>query len=94
MTVRDILVETKNPEWLDKTLNALGAALVGGGTPGGFVRIRGAYVARCFSDASFIASAIEHQGYGKVVGEYPGVYNQEAMEKAFDKFVMGKSKDA
>ena len=91
--VQDILVETSNPELLDKTLNALGAALVGGGMPGGFIQIDGVYLVRCFGDAGFIEFAIENQGYGKVIKAYPGTYDQEAMEKAFVELIEGKSKD-
>ena len=37
--VRDLLVKTENPEYLDQTLQHFGAAVVGGGMPGGFVRV-------------------------------------------------------
>jgi len=73
--VRDILVETSRPETLDQTMQQFGAVVVGGGTPGGFVRVDGAYVVRCFSNADFIKFAIGNQGYGKVVREFDGLYN-------------------
>ena len=80
MSVKDILVETQNPEFLDATVQHFGAAVVGGGMPGGFTKVDGAYVVRCFSDVRFIKFAIENQGYGKVVGEYDGLYNDIKVE--------------
>ena len=72
--VRDILVETNNPDYLDRSINYFGAAVVGGGMPGGYVKVNGAYVVRCFGNAGFIKFAIENQGYGTVVREFDGMY--------------------
>lgn len=69
MNAKDFLIETNDPFGLDKILNTWGAALVGGGMPGGFVKRGGYYVMRCFGNHGFIKFAIENQGYGKVVKE-------------------------
>ena len=66
-TVTDILVRTGNPDWLDKTLNGFGAALVGGGMPGGYTKIDGCYVVRCFGDVGFIKFAMKNQGWAEYV---------------------------
>ena len=76
-TAKDILVETGNPDILDKTINHFGAAVVGGGMPGGYTKIDGAYVVRCFGNVRFVKFAIENQGYGKVVREFDGLYSDE-----------------
>lgn len=78
--VKDLLVETNNPDYLDKSVNYFGAAVVGNGMPGGPVKVDNAYVVRCFSDANFIKFAIENQGYGKVVKVFEGLYNDDAFE--------------
>ena len=65
----DILVKTSNPAALDRTMNFFGAAVVGGGMPGGYVKIESCFVVRCFGDAGFIKSTIETQGYGEFVRE-------------------------
>jgi len=67
MIVKDVLVVTSDPELLDATVQKLGGAVVGGGTPGGYVRVDGCYVVRCFRDAGFIKWVIRQQGYGEVV---------------------------
>jgi len=77
--VKDILVETGNPEYLDETVQHFGAAVCGGGMPEGFTVINGAYIVRCFSDAAFIKFVIENQGYGKVIHEFDGLYNECAI---------------
>lgn len=69
MQVTDLLVETSNPDFLDQSVNHLGAAVVGGGMPGGYSKESGAYIVRCFGDPGFIQFAIENQGWGTVVGE-------------------------
>jgi hypothetical protein len=71
MEVKDFLVETNNPECFNETINGFGAALVGGGMPGGFVKRGEHYVMRVFGDAGFVKFAIESQGYGKVIEELP-----------------------
>lgn len=71
MEATDFLVETNNPEYLDKTINSFGAALVGGGMPGGFVKRGDYYVMRVFGNIDFIKFAIESQGYGKIIEELP-----------------------
>ncbi len=68
---KDYLIETFNPDSLDEILNRWGAALVGGGTPGGYVRKDGYYVMRVFGDIGFIRFAFENQGYGKIIEELP-----------------------
>lgn len=74
--VKDLLVKTENPEFLDQTLQRFGAAVCGGGMPGGFTVIDGAYVVRCFGDSGFIKFIIENQGYGEVVKEYDELYKR------------------
>lgn len=69
MNAKDILVRVANPEALDRTVQSFGAAVVGGGMPGGYVKVDGCYVVRCFGNADFIKFAITHQGYGQVVRE-------------------------
>jgi hypothetical protein len=66
---KDILVKTKNPEALDRTMQSFRAAVVGGGMPGGYVMVEGCYVVRCFGDPGFIKFVIKNQGYGEVVRE-------------------------
>lgn len=79
--VKDILVKTVNPQVLDQALQAFGAAVIGGGgMPGGYIKVNGAYVVRCFSDPDYIKFAITNQGYGEVVHEYNGLYNAAAFE--------------
>lgn len=67
--VIDLLVETNNPEALDRTVNHFGAAVVGGGMPDGYVKVGDAYIVRCFGDPGFIEFVIENQGYGRVLRE-------------------------
>jgi hypothetical protein len=67
MEYLDFLMETNNPDSLDKILNNWGAALIGCGMPTGYEKIDGYYVVRCFSDSGFIKFAIDNQGYGKVI---------------------------
>lgn len=74
---RDLLVETDNPAILDRTVNSFGAAVVGGGMPGGYRKVGGAYIVRCFSNADFIRFAIENQGYGKVIKTCSGLYDEK-----------------
>lgn len=76
---KDILVKTGNPDFLDRTVQHFGAAVVGGGMPDGYVKIDGAYVVRCFGNPDFIKFAITNQGYGEVVGEFDGLYNEDAL---------------
>jgi hypothetical protein len=65
----DILVDTPNPEALDQTVQSLGAVVVGGGTPGGYVKHDGHYVVRALMAPDFVKFAIEQQGYATIVGE-------------------------
>lgn len=78
--VKDILVKTANPQVLDQTVQTFGAAVIGGGMPGGYTKVNGAYVVRCFSNPDFVKFAITSQGYGEVVHEYNGLYNAAAFE--------------
>jgi hypothetical protein len=75
MEAVDILVKTQSPDYLDQSVQAFGGAVVGGGMPGGYARIDGAYVVRCFGGTEgFITFAITEQGWGAVVGEFDGIY--------------------
>jgi hypothetical protein len=69
MRAQDILVDTSNPDLLDRTVQSFGAALVGGGMPGGYIKKNGHYIVRCFGNADFVKFAITHQGYGTVIEE-------------------------
>lgn len=69
MKSTDILVRTKNPEHLDRTMNSFSAAVIGGGMPGGYIKEDGCYIVRCFGDPDFIKFVIANQGYGEVVRE-------------------------
>lgn len=60
----DILVDTKNPASLDRTLASFGAAVVGGPD---YVKVEGYYVVRVFGDPGFVEFAITQQGYGRVI---------------------------
>ena len=67
--VVDLFVETTSPASLDATVNHFGAAVNQGGQETGYApEADGTYRVRCFSNPDFVAFAIEHQGYGKVVG--------------------------
>ncbi len=68
----DYLVDTPNPEALDQTLFALGAVLIGGGMPEGFMKVDGHYVMRVLGDPGYVKFACETQGYCTIVGEYDG----------------------
>lgn len=66
-TVYDFLVECRgNPAALDSTLQALGAAvlLMEGNE---YIREGGHYVMRVLRNADYIAWAVEHQGYTRIV---------------------------
>lgn len=65
----DFLVETKNPERLDDTLQQLpmNAFVVGRGVPGGILYIDGYPVVRVFGNPGFFKFAVESQGYCKIV---------------------------
>lgn len=65
----DFLVDTPNPLALDRTLQQLGAVLVGG--EGNYLRHEGHYVVRPLGGGGFARFAIEQQGYAKVVGDAP-----------------------
>jgi hypothetical protein len=59
----DLLVETKNPKFLDETLQQLpGLAVVVDDSYNGITCI-----VRVLGDAGFIKFAINQQGYGRVV---------------------------
>jgi hypothetical protein len=66
----DFLVEVKNPEMLDDTLQQMPmitARVVGRGVPGGIVKHDGYPVVRVFGDTGFFRFAMEQQGYCKVI---------------------------
>lgn len=58
----DIVVETRNPEVLDQTVQQLGAAAVVDGSFDGEKCL-----VRVFGDPGFIKFAVTNQGYGKIV---------------------------
>lgn len=66
----DFLVDTPNPEALDRTLQSIGAVLIGGGMPEGFMRVGEHYVMRVLGNPGYVKFACETQGYCKIVGEY------------------------
>lgn len=68
MKYTDILVKAKNPQILDETMNALGAAVIQD-TNGVYLIENGCYVVRAFGDSGFIEFAIKTQGYGKLCGK-------------------------
>lgn len=67
----DFLVETNSPEYLDSTIQAWSAVLVGGGMPGGFVKKGKYYVMRVFGNPDFVKFAVDEQGYCKIIEELP-----------------------
>jgi hypothetical protein len=58
-----------NPESLDKTLQALGKAVMLGAPD--FVKINGHYVVRVFGNPDYMKFACENQGYCKFLTEVP-----------------------
>jgi hypothetical protein len=67
----DFLIECRNPEAFDRTVQSMGAVLCDGGNKGQYVQQDGYYVMRVFGDPGFLKFAIENQGYGKVIKELP-----------------------
>jgi len=66
----DFLIECKNPEAFDKTINQWGAVLFDGGKKGNYVADKdGYYTMRVYGDPGFIKFAITNQGYGKIIKE-------------------------
>lgn len=65
----DFLVDTPNPEALDRTLQSLGVVLIGGGMPGGYEQVDGHYVMRVLGDPGYVRFACESQGYCTIVRE-------------------------
>lgn len=64
----DFLVEvTGDPAAVDQTLNQIGAVLVGGGMPGGYVKVDGYFLMRALGNPGFVKFACESQGYCRVV---------------------------
>lgn len=63
--VKDVLIRTSNPAYLDETVQQLGGALVGG--PDNFVTREGYYVMRCFNP--MLPDMVKQQGYAEVVRE-------------------------
>lgn len=66
----ELLVETKNPSALDKTLNQMGG-VVGQDSDGKYEPVKkDTYAVRSMSgDIGYLEFAIKNQGYGKVVGK-------------------------
>lgn len=78
MEAKDLIIQTGNPDALDRTLQSLpgvSACVVGGGMPGGYVKQDGGYLVRCFGDYDFLKFAVERQGYGKIIKEFGGLAN-------------------
>ncbi len=76
--VTDLLVESKAPEALDRTIQALSGTEAyllryGNGPQGEYQQYSpNVYIARVLGDIGYFKFAVEHQGYCKVVGQ-PGV---------------------
>lgn len=65
----DLLVEAGDPAILDADVQALpGCVALVLGAPD-YVRHEGSWVVRCFAGAAALKFMLEHQGYGKVVGQ-------------------------
>lgn len=64
-TATDLVVRTRNPDLLDRTVQHFGAVVVAHSYDGQQCRVR------VFGDPGFIRFAITNQGYGEVVGEEP-----------------------
>jgi hypothetical protein len=70
--VVDLIVKVSNPASLDATVQKLGAAAVHQDSPDCYVSYGvDLYAVRCFGCADYIAFAIDHQGYGKVIHRRP-----------------------
>ena len=67
----EFLIECRNPEAFDRTVQSMGAVLCDDGNKGQYIKQDGYYVMRVFGDAGFLKFAIEMQGYGKVIKELP-----------------------
>jgi hypothetical protein len=65
----DIIVDTDNPTYLDKTVQQLGpyAVIQDEESSSGYLWHQGGYVVRCFSNPGYLEFAVTNQGYGKVV---------------------------
>ena len=66
---KDLLVECGNPATFDRTIQQMGAVLVGG--PDNFIQHDGYYVMRVLEDSKvgYLKFAITNQGYGKIIKE-------------------------
>jgi hypothetical protein len=67
--ITDILVETGDPEALDRRVQGFKSAVIQTlDSPGErYLQHEGCYVIRCFGDPAFLEYMIGKQGYGKVV---------------------------
>ena len=63
-TATDILVDTANPEALDRIAQQFRSALVGGPN---FITHEGHYVLRCFGNPGIVEFILTQQGYATVV---------------------------
>lgn len=64
----DLLIQTENPEALDRIVQTFGAVLIGGnGNLLGYLMIDGCYVVRAFKNPDFLESVLETHGFGRVV---------------------------
>jgi hypothetical protein len=64
VTATDLIVRTRNPELLDRTVQQLGpAVVVEGSYDGETCRVR------VFGSTGYIKFALANQGYGELVGE-------------------------
>ena len=69
--ITNYLVECSSPEAFDQYIQQLGAAVLihGVGVEGNYKKKEGFYIMRVFGNAGFLKSAMENQGYGKVIRE-------------------------
>ena len=70
---KELIVETNNPEALDKTINSLGG-VVGQNQDGSYENVgtpfKKLYAVRAISgDIGFLSFSIKNQGYAKIVEE-------------------------
>jgi hypothetical protein len=72
IAAHDFLVDYRgDPETLDRTLQALGPAVLlqGPVVPDEYIQCEGYYVMRVFGDPGFIKFACERQGYCTIIRE-------------------------
>lgn len=67
----EFLIDSYNPEALDKVLNSMGAVMMQ--DPNGIYSIDddGHYIVRCYGDINYVKFACKEQGYGRLVEASP-----------------------